>query len=106
MKKTVKAALLATLPVMAGYLVLGFGFGLVLKAAGYGVLFAFAMSFLIYAGSMQYAAVGLLTGGASLLTAALIACTVVALLHLWKRNTLLSIIGGTVCYMALVQPVF
>ena len=37
---------------------------------------------------------------------ALIACTVVALLHLWKRNTLLSIIGGTVCYMVLVQAVF
>ena len=30
----------------------------------------------------------------------------VALLHLWKRNTLLSILGGTVCYMLLVQLVF
>ena len=27
-------------------------------------------------------------------------------LHLWKHNTLLSIIGGTVCYMLLVQMVF
>ncbi|MBQ3533570.1 MAG: AzlD domain-containing protein [Clostridia bacterium] len=27
-------------------------------------------------------------------------------LHLWKHNTLLSIIGGTVCYMILVQMVF
>ena len=71
MKKAVKAALLATLPVMAGYLVLGFGFGLLLRTAGYGILFAFVMSLLIYAGSMQYAAIGLLTGGASLLTAAL-----------------------------------
>ena len=29
----------------------------------------------------------------------------VVLLHLWKRNTLLSIIGGTVVYMILVQSV-
>ena len=30
----------------------------------------------------------------------------VALLHIWKRNTLLSIGAGTVCYMLLVQLVF
>jgi len=30
----------------------------------------------------------------------------VALLHLWKRNTLLSIAGGTICYMMLIQFVF
>ena len=35
-----------------------------------------------------------------------IAVALVVLLHLWKRNTLLSIIGGTVCYMVLVQAVF
>ncbi|MGN0721294.1 MAG: branched-chain amino acid transporter permease [Anaerovoracaceae bacterium] len=36
----------------------------------------------------------------------LISCSVVVLLHLWKRNTLISIIGGTACYMMLVQLVF
>ncbi|MDD6142314.1 MAG: branched-chain amino acid transporter permease [bacterium] len=36
----------------------------------------------------------------------LIACAVVAALHLWKRNTLISIVGGTVCYMLLIQLVF
>ena len=36
----------------------------------------------------------------------LIGCAAVAGLHLWKRNTLLSIVGGTVCYMLLVQFVF
>ena len=35
-----------------------------------------------------------------------IATAVVVLLHVWKRNTLLSIISGTVCYMLLVQLVF
>ncbi|MCQ2413475.1 MAG: branched-chain amino acid transporter permease [Clostridia bacterium] len=36
----------------------------------------------------------------------LIAITVVVLLHLWKKNTLLSIGVGTVVYMVLVQAVF
>ena len=35
-----------------------------------------------------------------------IACAVVALLHIWKRSTLLSIGAGTLCYMLLVQFVF
>lgn len=36
----------------------------------------------------------------------LIAGALVVILHLWKRNTLLSIAGGTVCYMILIQMVF
>lgn len=36
----------------------------------------------------------------------LIASALTALLHIWKRNTMLSIFGGTVCYMLLVQVVF
>ena len=35
-----------------------------------------------------------------------IAVAVTAGLHLWRRNTLLSILAGTACYMALVQLVF
>lgn len=36
----------------------------------------------------------------------LLAIIVTVALHLWKRQMLLSIAGGTVCYMALVQFVF
>ena len=36
----------------------------------------------------------------------LIAIAVTISLHLWKRQMLLSIAGGTVCYMLLVQLVF
>lgn len=36
----------------------------------------------------------------------IIAGAVVVLLHVWRRNTLLSIIAGTLSYMALVQFVF
>lgn len=71
MNKIWKSALIATLPVMTGYLVLGFGFGIILDANGHGILLSLAMSFFIYAGSMQYVAIGLFTGGASLLTVAL-----------------------------------
>ena len=35
-----------------------------------------------------------------------VAIAVVAALHLWRRQMLLSIAGGTVCYMLLVQLVF
>lgn len=35
-----------------------------------------------------------------------IAGLTVVCLHVWKKNTLLSIISGTVCYMLLVQFVF
>ncbi len=36
----------------------------------------------------------------------MLASLAVVLLHLWKRNTLLSIGAGTICYMILVQSVF
>ena len=56
---------------MAGYVILGIGFGILLRDAGYGVLWSFAMAAFIYAGSMQYVGIGLLAGGASVLTTAL-----------------------------------
>ena len=36
----------------------------------------------------------------------LIAIAVTAGLHIWKRQMLISIAGGTICYMLLVQLVF
>lgn len=45
------------------------------------------------------------TGSMGNSIAQLLACGVVAVLHLWKRNTLISIIGGTASYMILVQIV-
>ena len=70
-KSPIYAAFLDTVPVMAGYVFLGFGFGIVMHQSGYGGLWPVAMSLFIYAGSMQYMAVSLLSGGAGLLTAAL-----------------------------------
>ena len=76
MRSLVKKCFLNTLPVMAGYVVLGTGFGMLMHAKGYGFLWTAAMSMFIYAGSMQYLAVDLLTAGAGLITAALTALMV------------------------------
>ena len=72
--------------------------------------------YIVYLGKvLPYAIMGMLViyclRGISFTAAAnflpeLIACAVMVLAHVWKRNTLLSIISGTVCYMLLVQFVF
>lgn len=59
-----------SVPVMLGYIFLGIAFGLLLQDAGYSFWWAFLCSAVIYAGSMQFVLVSLLTGGASLLHAA------------------------------------
>lgn len=92
-KSALRAAFLDTIPVMAGYIFLGFGFGILLCQSGYGVLWAFAMSLFIYAGSMQYLAVSLLTGGAGLLTAALTTFVVNAR-HLFYGISMVDVYKG------------
>jgi 4-azaleucine resistance transporter AzlC len=64
----VKKAFIRSFPVMAGYVVLGMGFGILLRNAGYGLPWALAMSVFIFAGSMQYVGIGLLAGGAGIVT--------------------------------------
>ena len=93
-KSTVRTAFLDTLPVMTGYLFLGFGFGILMHQSGYGVLWAAAMSLFIYAGSMQYMAVSLLTGGAGLVTAALTTLVVNAR-HLFYGISMVDAYKGT-----------
>lgn len=70
-RKAAAAAFPKTLPVLPGYVVLGFGFGLLLQSKGYHFLWAVLMSLTIYAGSMQYVTVDLLANGAGLVSAAL-----------------------------------
>lgn len=70
-KKLLQQAFIDTLPVLAGYLVLGIGFGVLLQSKGYGLGWAVLMSLTVYAGSMQYVAVDLLASGASLISTAL-----------------------------------
>lgn len=67
--ETVKKAFYRSIPVLAGYVVLGIGFGILLRNAGYGAL-----------------------------------CVVG--LQIWKRNSPISILSGTVVYMLFTQLVF
>lgn len=132
-----------TVPVMTGYVFLGFG--ILALQNGLSIWWAMAMSVLVYAGAMQFVAVTMRTRFLPFLifgekgeTPAVIShlgrvlpyavmamlvvyclkgldfsapgsfvpellCTaLVAGLHVWKRNTLLSIGVGTVAYMLLV----
>ena len=93
-KKTTKIALLDTIPVMTGYVFLGFGFGIIMQQNGFGLIWAVAMSLFIYAGSMQYVGVGLLTGGAGLVTAAL-ATLLVNARHLFYGISMIDAYKGT-----------
>lgn len=67
--------------------------GTVLPAAVFGLLVVYCLK-----------DVSLFTGSHGI--PELISIVVVAALHLWRRQMLLSIAGGTVCYMLLVQLVF
>jgi len=66
-----KKAFVASIPVMMGYIVLGMAFGVLLESKGYGFIYALLMSVFIYAGSMQFVTINLLTSGASLMSAAI-----------------------------------
>lgn len=70
-KEIIKKAFKKTASVFTGYVVLGMGFGILVTSNGFDGALAVLMSIFIYAGSMQFAAVGLLTSGASLVTSAL-----------------------------------
>ena len=67
--------------------------GKVLPAAVFGLLVIYCLK-----------DVSILTGSHGI--PELIAILLVIMLHVWKRQMLLSIVGGTVCYMLLVQVVF
>lgn len=88
-RKTLNYSFLASLPVMAGYVVLGMGFGILLQDKGYGWWWALLMSLTVYAGSMQYVAVDLLAGGATLIAAAMMT-VMVNIRHLFYGITMLD----------------
>ncbi|MGO5029895.1 AzlC family ABC transporter permease [Candidatus Agathobaculum pullicola] len=71
MKKAFRPAFAVTIPVLCGYLFIGFAFGVMLRDIGYTTPWAFLTSLIIYAGSGQYLLVSLLAANASLVTVAL-----------------------------------
>ena len=70
-KRTFKRAFRDSLPVLAGYLALGIGFGVLLQSKGYSFWWAILMSVTIFTGSGQYAGVDFLANSASIVTTAI-----------------------------------
>lgn len=94
-KQAFQQAFLDTIPVLTGYLFLGMGFGILLmEQTGKGVLWAFCMGLFVFAGSGQYLAVSLLSGGASLLSAA-IATLLVNARHIFYGISLIDAYKGS-----------
>ncbi|NLM75436.1 MAG: branched-chain amino acid ABC transporter permease [Clostridiaceae bacterium] len=92
--KALKAAFPHTIPVMTGYLFLGVAFGILLTSKGYHFIWAIIMSLLIYAGSMQFVAVEILTSIFNPLNAFLITLMVNAR-HLFYGLSMLTKFRGT-----------
>lgn len=119
-----------TLTILAGFLFLGFAYGLLMRTKGFSFLYPMCMAMTIFGGSLEYITVSMLLifglcdetfsitcsadvppevdrGWFYLWVTVLDWCYWVAgaavLLHIWRRQMLLSIAGGTIVYMLLVQ---
>ena len=71
--KELRFAIKSTIPIFFTYLFLGIAFGILMIDAGYGILLTVASSLFIFAGSMQFVMVPMLTSGAPLLSLAMMA---------------------------------
>ncbi len=60
--KALKAAFPYTLPIMAGFLFLGAAYGIFARTEGLSAFYPIVMAMLVFAGSMEFVAVNLLTG--------------------------------------------
>lgn len=89
MNKTFKEALIDSFTILPGYVVLGIGFGILLYNIGGGWLSCLMMSLLIYAGSMQYVMINLISSGATIITVALMTL-MVNIRHLFYGVSMLS----------------
>lgn len=119
-----------TLPILAGFLFLGFAYGLLMRTKGFSFLYPMCMAMTIFGGSLEYITVSMLLifglcdetfsitcssdvppevdrGWFYLWVTVLDWCYwgagATVLLHIWRRQMLLSIAGGTIVYMLLVQ---
>lgn len=129
-KRAFRAAFPHTLPILAGFLFLGFAYGLLMRTKGFSFLYPMCMAMTIFGGSLEYVAVSMLLifglcdetfsitcsadvppevdhGWFYLWVTVLDWCYwgagAAVLLHIWRRQMLLSIAGGTMVYMLLVQ---
>lgn len=93
-KNDVRKAFVNSIPVLCGYLALGFGFGVLLSTEGFSAWWALFMSITMFGGSMQYAAVDILADGVSLLSAA-VTTLIINARHLFYGISLIEKYKGT-----------
>src|SRR5690554_4334429 len=60
-KQTINKAIQISIPMIMGYFVLGFSYGVLMQQADLSIIWTFLMSSLVFAGALQYAAIPLLT---------------------------------------------
>ncbi len=89
-----RAAFPVTVPILAGFLFLGIAYGVFMNLSGFGAGWAFLMSLLIFAGSMEFVTVGLLLGSFNPLGALLLTLMVNAR-HLFYGISMLEKYKGT-----------
>ena len=101
-KNTISKAFYKTVPVMAGYIVLGTGFGILLRNAGYlGRVLPQAIIGLLVIYCLKDISLLKHPYGAP----ELIAGAFVIVMQAWKRNAVLSILAGTIVYMILIRVI-
>jgi 4-azaleucine resistance transporter AzlC len=93
-RKALKAAFSMTIPVMTGYLVLGAGFGILMSSKGLAIGWSVLMSAAVFAGSLQYVSVSILTAAFNPLYALILALMINAR-HLFYGLSMLEKYAGT-----------
>lgn len=94
-RKELKTVFLDTVPVLAGYLFLGAGFGILLaEKTGHGILWAVGMAVFMLAGSGQYLAVSMMADHASIISAA-VATLLINARHLFYGISLIDTYKGS-----------
>ncbi len=93
-KKALKAAFPYTIPVLTGFFVLGLAFGILMSSKGYGFFWPTLVSIVVFAGSMQFVAVGMMAGGLEPLSIILMTLMVNAR-HLFYGLSMLEKYRGT-----------
>jgi branched chain amino acid efflux pump len=91
--KALKSAVPHTIPVFAGYIVLGSAYGLLMESKNYSLIWVVLTSIFIYAGSMQFVSISLIAAGFHPLNAALVTIMVNAR-HIFYGISMLSKFKG------------
>jgi len=93
LRETFKIIFPLTLPVLAGYMMLGMAYGILMSDKGFSILWTFLMSAVVFAGALQYAAVTLLASTFNPLLAFLLAL-LVNIRHLFYGISMLDRFKG------------